>query len=68
RGCMRAHAPRGSRGKPVIQREIARASLLNVASVVMTGRFSTAVRCGGFLTNPGQPSICIRAQMTCVFP
>ncbi|ADG14256.1 hypothetical protein QFZ96_002360 [Paraburkholderia youngii] len=41
-GCMRAHAPRGSRGKPVIQREIARASLLNVASVVMTGRFSTA--------------------------
>ncbi|MGF6957061.1 hypothetical protein QFZ97_004246 [Paraburkholderia youngii] len=42
KGCMRAHAPRGSRGKPVIQREIARASLLNVASVVMTGRFSTA--------------------------
>lgn len=42
KGCMRAHAPRGSRGKPVIQREIARASLLNIASVVMTGRFSTA--------------------------
>ncbi|CAE6816794.1 hypothetical protein R75465_05644 [Paraburkholderia aspalathi] len=42
KGCMRAHAPRGSRGKPVIQWEIARASLRSIASVVMTGRFSTA--------------------------
>jgi hypothetical protein len=42
KGCMRAHAPRRSRGEPVIQWEIARASLLNIASVLMTGRFSTA--------------------------
>ncbi|CAE6841075.1 hypothetical protein R69608_07936 [Paraburkholderia nemoris] len=42
KGCMRAHAPRRLRGEPVIQREIARASLLNIASVLMTGRFSTA--------------------------
>jgi hypothetical protein len=42
KGCMRAHAPRRLRGKPVIQRKIARASLLNIASVVMTGHFSTA--------------------------
>jgi hypothetical protein len=42
KGCMRAHAPRRSRGEPPIQREIACASLLNIASVVMTGRFSTA--------------------------
>ncbi|MGF6837191.1 hypothetical protein QF001_008198 [Paraburkholderia youngii] len=39
---MRAPAPRRSRGEPLIQRNIARASLLNIASVVMTGRFSTA--------------------------
>ncbi|MEX4005540.1 hypothetical protein AB4Y38_43010, partial [Paraburkholderia sp. EG285A] len=39
KGCMRAHAPRRLRGEPVIQREITRASLLNMASVVMTGRF-----------------------------
>jgi len=37
KGRMRAHAPRRSRGEPVIQRKIARASLLNIASVVMTG-------------------------------
>ncbi|MDR8732415.1 hypothetical protein FEQ05_03268 [Burkholderia pseudomultivorans] len=41
-GCMRAHAPRRSRGEQEIQQQIARASLLNIASVVMTGRFSTA--------------------------
>ena len=42
KGCMRAYAPRRSRGEPVIQWEIARASLLNIASVLMTRRFSTA--------------------------
>jgi hypothetical protein len=42
KGCMRAHAPRRLRGEPVIQRKIARANLLNVASVIMTGPFSTA--------------------------
>ena len=42
KGCMRAHAPRRSRGEPATQREIARASLLNIASVLMMGRFSTA--------------------------
>ena len=42
KGCMRANAPRRSRGEPVIQWEIARASLLNIASVLMTRRFSTA--------------------------
>jgi hypothetical protein len=42
KGCMRAQAPRRFRGEPVIQRKIARASLLNIASVVMTRRFSTA--------------------------
>ncbi len=41
-GCMRAHALRRLRGEPAIQPKIARASLLNIASVVMTGRFSTA--------------------------
>jgi hypothetical protein len=40
--CMRAHAPRRLRGEQAIQREIARASLLNIPSVVMAGRFSTA--------------------------
>ncbi len=42
KGCMRAHAPRRLRGEPVIQRKIARASLLNIASVIMTRHFSTA--------------------------
>jgi hypothetical protein len=42
KGCMHAHAPRRSRGEPEIQRKIARASLLDIASVIMTGRFSTA--------------------------
>ncbi|CAH2904749.1 MAG: hypothetical protein PPHEMADE_5642 [uncultured Paraburkholderia sp.] len=44
KGCMRAHAQRGSRGEPTIQREIARASLLNIASVVMTGAFQQPAR------------------------
>lgn len=42
KGCMRAHAPRRSRGEQEIQQKIARAGFLNIASVVMTGRFSTA--------------------------
>jgi hypothetical protein len=41
-GRIHARAPRRTRGELVIQREIARASVLNIASVVMTGRFSTA--------------------------
>ena len=42
KGCMRAHAPRGQRGKPVIQFEMVRSWLRNISAVVMTGRFSTA--------------------------
>lgn len=42
KGCMRAHAPRRSHGEPVIRRKIACASLLNIASVITTGHFSTA--------------------------
>jgi hypothetical protein len=41
-GRMREHASRRLRGEPIIQRKIALASLLNIASVIMTGRFSTA--------------------------
>jgi hypothetical protein len=42
KGSMRALAPRRLLGEPVMQRKIARMSLLNIASVIMTGRFSTA--------------------------
>lgn len=44
KGCMRAHAPRRSCGEPATQREIARASLLNTALVVMTGAFQQPAR------------------------
>ncbi|EDZ97553.1 hypothetical protein BH160DRAFT_7151 [Burkholderia sp. H160] len=39
---MREHAPRRLRGETVIELKIALASLLNIASVIMTVRFSKA--------------------------
>ena len=42
KGRMREHSPCRLRGELAIQRKIALARLLNIASVIMTGRFSTA--------------------------